>query len=65
MASPINSLPFIAVQGPVVQKVDNAIHQLLVIQTLDSSIHRINHYPVDSANDFPNTNLLDSDLSGG
>ena len=37
-------------QAPVVLKVDNAIH-------------RINHYPLDSSIDFPNT--LDSDLSGG
>ena len=39
-------------QAPVVRKVDNAIH-------------RINHYPVDSAVCFVNTYLLDSDLSGG
>ena len=37
-------------QAPVVLKVDNAIH-------------RINHYPLDSSIDLPNT--LDSDLSGG
>jgi len=28
-------------------------------------IHWINHYPLDSAIDFPNTYLLDSDLSSG
>ena len=39
-------------QGPVVRKVDNAIH-------------RINHYPVDSVVCFVNTYPLDSDLSGG
>ena len=39
-------------QGPVVQKVDNAIH-------------RINHYPADSVVCFVNTGLLDSDLSSG
>ena len=38
-------------QAPVVQKVDNAIHQ-------------INHYPMDSAIEFPITYPLDSDLSG-
>ena len=38
--------------APVVQKVDNAIHQL-------------NHYPLESAIAFPNTYLLDSDLSTG
>ena len=36
-----------------------------VVQTLDSAIHRINHYPVDSVIDFRNTYPLDSDLSGG
>ena len=36
--------------APVVQKVDNAIR-------------RINHYLLDSAIGFPNTYLLDSDLS--
>ena len=36
-----------------------------VVQTLDSAIHRINHYPVDSVIGFPNTYPLDSDLSGG
>ena len=39
--------------------------QTLVVQRLDSAIHRINHYPVDSAISFPNTYPLDSDLSGG
>ena len=36
-----------------------------VVQTLYSTIHRINHYPADSVIDFRNTYLLDSDLSGG
>ena len=36
-----------------------------VVQTLDSAIHRINHYPLDSVIDFRNTYPLDSDLSGG
>ena len=39
-------------QGPVVRKVDNAIHW-------------INHYPADSVVCFVNTYPLDSDLSGG
>ena len=39
-------------QAPVVQKVDN-------------TIHRINHYPLDSAIGFAITYSLDSDLSGG
>ena len=37
----------------------------LVVQTLDSAIHRIKIYPVDNAIGFPNTYPLDSDLSGG
>ena len=37
--------------------------QALVVQRLDSAIYRINLYPVDSAISFPNTYLLDSDLS--
>ena len=28
-----------------------------VVQTLDSAIHRINHYPADSVIGFPNTYL--------
>ena len=36
-----------------------------VVQTLDSAIHRINHYPADSVIDFRNTYPLESDLSGG
>ena len=39
-------------QAPVVWKVDNAIHS-------------INLYPVDNVIGFPNTYLLDSNLSGG
>ena len=31
-----------------------------VVQEVDSSIHRINHYPLDNAIDFPNTYPLDS-----
>ena len=41
-----------AVQAPVVQKVDNAIHYT-------------NHYPLDSAIGFRYTYVLDSDLSSG
>ena len=43
----------------------STVHQAPVVQTLDSAIHRINHYPVDSVIDFPNTYPLDSDLSVG
>ena len=35
-------------------------HLALVVQTLDSAIHRINHYPEDSVIDFRNTYPLDS-----
>ena len=37
--------------------------QALVVQTLDSAIHRIKIYPVDNAIGFPKTYPLDSDLS--
>ena len=36
-----------------------------VVQTLDSAIQRINHYPGDNAIVSCNTYPLDSDLSGG
>ena len=36
----------------------------VVVQTLDSAIHRIRIYPVDSAIGFLKTYPLDSDLSG-
>ena len=36
-----------------------------VVQTLDSAIQRINHYPVDNAIVSRNTYPLDSDLFGG
>ena len=35
-------------------------HLAPVVQTLDSAIHRINHYPEDSVIDFRNTYPLDS-----
>ena len=35
--------------APFVQKVGNTIHQASVVQRLDSTIHWINLYPVDSA----------------
>ena len=36
-----------------------------VVQRLDNAIHRINHYPVDSVVCFVNTYPLNSDLSDG
>ena len=41
------------------------IDQAPVVQTLDSSIHRINHYPLDNSIGFASVYPLDSDLSGG
>ena len=38
---------------------------LAPVQTLDSAIQRINHYPGDNAIVSCNTYPLDSDLSGG
>ena len=40
-------------------------HQALVVQTLDSTIHRINHYPADKYYGNQLRYPLDSDLSGG
>ena len=40
-------------------------HQAPVVQTLDSAIHWINHYPLDNSIGFASIYLLDSDLSGG
>ena len=36
-----------------------------VVQKLDNTTHRINHYPLDNSIGFPNAYPLDSDLSGG
>ena len=37
-----------------------------VVQTMDSTIHRINHYPLDNSIGFASVYQLDSgDLSGG
>ena len=39
--------------------------KLLVVQKMDNAIHQINQYPLDSATGFAITYSLDSDLSGG
>ena len=39
--------------------------QAWVARKVNNSIHRINHYPVDSGVCFVNTYPLDSDFSGG
>ena len=41
------------------------IHLARVVQQADNSIHRINHYPADSALRFLIIYPVDSDLSGG
>ena len=40
-------------------------HQAPVVQNVDNAIHQINHYALDSTIGFPNTYALDSDLSSG
>ena len=39
--------------------------QAPVVQTMDSAIRRINHYPLDNSIGFASVYPLDSDLSGG
>ena len=51
--------------APVVQKVDNTIHQAQVVQKVDSAIHWINHYPAYNTKNTVKPYPLDSDLSGG
>ena len=41
------------------------IQQAPVVQRLDNTIHRFNHYPTDSVVCFVNTYPVDSDLPGG
>ena len=51
---------------PVV-KLQSACFEKLapVVQTMDSAVHRINHYPADNSIGFASVYPLDSDLSGG
>ena len=44
---------------------DLLFDQAPVVQRMDNAIHRINHYPLDSAIGFASVYPLDSDLSGG
>ena len=44
---------------------NGSIHRAPLVQTLDSAIRRINHYPLDNSIGFANVYPLDSDLSGG
>ena len=41
------------------------LDQVPVVQTLDSAIHCINHYPLDNSIGFASVYPLDSYLSGG
>ena len=41
------------------------LHLAPVVQTMDSAIRWINHYPVDNSIGFASVYPLDSDLSGG
>ena len=47
------------------QPTSKAAVQAPVVQTLDSAIHWINHYPLDNSIGFASVYPLDSDLSGG
>ena len=40
-------------------------NQALVVKRVDSTIHWINHNPLDNSINFNNTYLLDNDLSSG
>ena len=53
------------IQPPVIQKLDNVIHQAPDVQNLDSAMHRINHYPVDNYQGNQLRYLVDRDLSVG
>ena len=47
------------------QHIDDLKRLAPVVQTLDSAIHWINHYPLDNLIGFASVYPLDSDLSGG
>ena len=55
----------VVVPAKVVKKGPSIFPLALVVQTLDSTIHRIKLYPVDSLIDFHKTYPVDSDLSSG
>ena len=60
----ILTLPHLQMQlkgSKVPQKIKNWPHA--AVKKLDNTIHWINHYPVDNAIGFPETCLVDSDLS--
>ena len=43
----------------------NVVDRAPFVQTMDSVIRRINHYPLDNSIGFPSVYPLDSDLLGG
>jgi len=52
--------------GQIISRLDSqSKFQTRVARKVDNAIHRINHYPGDSAVCFVNNYPLDSDLSGG
>ena len=50
----------VTIFGRRIEKFDAEHHQAPVFQKVDSAIHRINHYPLNSAIGFPNAYLMDS-----
>ena len=52
-----------AMLAPVVQKMNSAIYQATVVQTLDSTMHWINHYPADKYWENQVRYPVDKDLS--
>ena len=50
-------------RGKCEQGLVGAVLLALVVQKVDNAIYRISHYRLDSAVGFPNTYLLDKDLS--
>ena len=63
----LKEVPVTLIGGPSGTIVKQSIkkYQAPVVRKVDSSIHWINDYPVDSAIGLRNTYRLDSDLSGG
>ena len=59
--------PYWCWEGMDIQKRDAKFYsaQQPVVQKVENSIHQINFYPQENAIDFPNTYQLDNDLSGG
>ena len=53
------------VLAPVFQKLDGAILQGPVVQKVGNAIHWTSHYPINRTIGSRNTRPLDSDLSGG